>query len=151
MQVLNRANYASKTSTSPDGALLQQNFITALFNAYEQSYQAKGMKVYILLETGSHYIMPWQVAPYLNQAILQPHVDFVNPEFDLVVMPLNCTTAFEMNLNYKSTACVDDIDPTSGNPTDVLLYNSAGNAFNMQIPSSLYWSGITFDGLNSLI
>jgi hypothetical protein len=89
------------------------------------------MKVYVLLETGSHYIMPYQIALYLNQAILQPFVDFVNPEFDLVVMPLNCTTVFEMNMTYKSGSCLNDLDPTSTMPRDVYLYNSAGNGFNM--------------------
>lgn len=152
MQVLNLANYANyEQYKHNDAAHLQQNFIYALFNAYEQSYKHKGMKVYVLLETGSHYILPVQMALYLNQAILQPFVDFVNPELDLVVMPLNCSTVFEMGMTYQSGSCLNDLNPNSTMPSDVYLYNSAGNAFNMQIPSSLYWSGITFDGLNSLI
>jgi len=74
MQVLNLANFASydtwKAAATPasglDAARLQQNFVYALFNAFEQASKYKGMKVYILLETGSHYVMPYQVAIYLN-------------------------------------------------------------------------------------
>jgi hypothetical protein len=119
MQVLNLANFANydtwKTTATSNSALdvahLQQNVVYALFNAYEQASKHRGMKVYVLLETGSHYVMPYQVALYLNQAILQPFVDFINPEFDLVVMPLNCSTVEEMfaaDSVPRSGSCVQD-------------------------------------------
>jgi hypothetical protein len=159
MLVLNHANILEKTKTTAakDNAHLQLNFMSAIYNAYAQTFATKGMKVEILMETGSHYIMPYEVSGYLNalKNVIWP--DTINPEFDLIVRPVTCVNIKEMNAGstpiivYESPSCLDLVNPDATGFREVLMYNKAGSNFYMQVPTSLRWEGIIFDALDSYI
>jgi hypothetical protein len=153
MLVLNHQNVDEKTKTVAlqKNATLQTNVVFAIYNAYARATATKGMQVEILLETGTHYIMPLEVSEYRNALKNELWVDTINPEFDLVIRPLTCLDVFEINMSYKSAACLDLRNPNATTFREVWLYNKAGSNFYVQVPSSLRWEGIIFDALDSII
>ena len=55
------------------------NLPVALFYAFDRSSELIGNTVEILLETGTHYIIPQYMNEYNNLIENNKHADFVNP------------------------------------------------------------------------
>ena len=62
----------------------------AIFQAYNFATKYIGIKVEILLETGVHFIRPTSIEDYFASIQEQTHVDFSNPQFNLVIKPIDC-------------------------------------------------------------
>lgn len=77
--------------------------MTAIFQAYVKATQYKGLKIDILLETGSHYLMPSGVDSYHHLKSNNTHIDFVNPLFDLTIRPLKCNDMMVTGTNFNTT------------------------------------------------
>ena len=149
----------------------------AIFQAYNFSTQYVGTKVEILLETGVHFVRPTSIEQYIASVSEHHHVDFTNPSFDMVIKPVECndTTLSWLNrtiekttlangtvitkvhlktveLSYKTTDCRDLSRPEWDAETmnKVTVSNKIGNRFFIQVPQSLLFEGITFEGIDSL-
>jgi hypothetical protein len=64
--------------------------MAALFQAYENATEYSNLTVNIVLETGSHYILPSHLEAFDNRVQNDSHVDLNNAHFNLTVRPLEC-------------------------------------------------------------
>jgi hypothetical protein len=64
--------------------------MSAIFQAYENATTYNGLHIEILMETGSHYILPSHIQNYKSLIINNTNIDLTNPQFNLTIRPLIC-------------------------------------------------------------
>ena len=95
------------------------NLLEAIFYAFEKATEFEGQKIEILLETGMHHITFSMLNNFVSNQTEKFDVDFVNPLFDLVIKPLDCS-----NSQFVSLACQKDGD-------EVIINNKVGSTFQI--------------------
>jgi hypothetical protein len=119
------------------------NFLDALFEAYEAASKHTQMTIEILLERGKHQISPEQVENFKFKKQAFKEVDFVNPEFELIIRPLLCSDLSDESELDCFSVYEQDIK------RQVKILNKVGADFQLQIPRSLIVQNITFDAIDS--
>ena len=59
--------------------------------AYIAASNYTGMRVELLLETGTHVVTGFAVEKYLQNKTHEKQLDFVNPMFSLTIRPFKCS------------------------------------------------------------
>lgn len=142
------------------------NFLEALFQAFANATKYKGLKVEILMETGSHYILPQHLNTHASRVRSESFVDMTNAMFNLTVRPLRCNELLAVGFDKAtndtlwrrsaSTAC-KALSQTSSKiagqdaKQQVYLHNKVGSYFKVQVPNALRWEGIVLDSIDSLV
>ena len=139
IQVMNALNSRGIGAFAADGGRLQPNFMAAYFHAFKLASKQSGVKVEILLETGSHYITPAHIEAFHSSLDKNREVDMDNAQFSLSILPLTCAEKDKMGLRYQSTNCKD---PALYAYNVVSLFNKAGASFSIRVPTSLRFVGI---------
>ena len=80
----------SGSSLPATEAYVHADILSAMFQAFETATPLSGLKVEVLMETGSHYILPSTIKAYNHKVSNRTYVDMTNPLFELVVRPLKC-------------------------------------------------------------
>lgn len=171
-------NSASENVTFED-PLVKNDLMSAIFQAYENATEFNGLDIEIVMETGSHYILPRYIEKYNTKVHNDTHLDMSNPIFNLTIRPLICEEQLSYGFNYGSWAWDNVTNTTTTNggtnqtlwrthnssyckpqfaqnqlspesSSEVYLFNKVGAFFKIQIPQRLKWMNIIYDALDSI-
>eukprot|EP00356_Strombidium_inclinatum_P016937 CAMPEP_0170509800 /NCGR_PEP_ID=MMETSP0208-20121228/65410_1 /TAXON_ID=197538 /ORGANISM="Strombidium inclinatum, Strain S3" /LENGTH=599 /DNA_ID=CAMNT_0010793195 /DNA_START=552 /DNA_END=2351 /DNA_ORIENTATION=- len=147
--VLNSGNKAQAETVdqSSDKTVVHQNLLSAIFQAYSESTSYETASVEILLEKGTHYVLPSHAEEFRIKQRESRLVDFTNSKLDLLIKPVSCSSLTISEVSYSDLAnyCTDDVQTDT-----VTIRNKAKAEFELFVPFKLRVENLVFEAIDSV-